>query len=101
MGVRLGWLRILVVLACAPAMWAQFSPGTLSKAHHALDGPTHCTSCHVGGRGERKFRCLSCHVEIRQRLAENRGLHPRLVEKGSPEAQCAKCHSDHNGENFV
>ncbi len=89
-------------MGCAPvAAWPQFSPGSLSKAHHALDGPTHCTSCHVGGGGERKFRCLSCHSEIRQRLAGNRGLHPSLLQKGQPDAQCAKCHSDHNGEDFV
>jgi hypothetical protein len=101
-GYILGLLKCLLALVCAPtAAWTQFSPGTLSRAHRALDGPTHCTACHVGGRGERKFRCLSCHTEIRQRIAENRGFHPALLQKGSPDAHCAKCHSDHNGEDFV
>ena len=95
-------LRCVAVLACAPAaVWPQFSPGPLSRAHHALDGPTHCTSCHVAGGGDRKFRCLSCHTEIRERLAGNRGLHPSLVARGRPDDQCARCHSEHNGENFV
>jgi hypothetical protein len=79
----------------------QFSPGALSRAHHALDGPTHCTSCHVAGGGQRKLRCLSCHTEIRRRLSEGRGLHPSLIGKGRAEDQCARCHSEHNGADFV
>jgi len=80
---------------------AQFSPGPLSKAHSKLDGPTHCTSCHVAVGGGRKFKCTSCHVEIRQRLAANQGLHPALMGSTRHEEQCVKCHSDHNGEHFV
>jgi len=95
-------LKVLLAMACLPgAVWPQFSPGPLSRAHHALDGPTHCTSCHAGGGGERKFRCLACHSDIRQRLDEKRGLHASLLQKGPADAQCAKCHSDHNGEDFV
>ena len=96
------WCCCIFVLLCAPiAAWCQFSPGALSKPHHTLDGPTHCTSCHLAGAGQRKFKCLSCHSDIRQRLADNRGLHPSLVGKGRAEDSCAKCHSEHNGENFV
>ncbi|MBZ5618267.1 MAG: hypothetical protein LAQ69_05950 [Acidobacteriia bacterium] len=94
--------KLLVLLLCgAGAARCQFSPGPLSKAHHTLDGPTHCTNCHLAGGGQRKFKCLSCHADVRQRLADNRGLHPSLVGKGRPDEQCAKCHSEHNGENFV
>ena len=89
-------------MACAPAVaWPQLSSGSLFKAHRALEGPTHCDSCHIGDRRERKFLCLPCHSEIRQRLAANRGFHPSLMHEGPPDAQCVKCHSDHNGENFV
>jgi len=96
------WYSCLLLLLCVPgAAWCQFSPGSLSKAHHALDGPTHCTNCHVAGGGQRKFKCLSCHTEIRQRLAEARGLHPSLLGKGKADDFCAKCHSEHNGESFV
>jgi hypothetical protein len=95
----LGWW-IIAVLAVAPA-WAQFSPGPLSRAHNSLDGPTHCTDCHSLGAGTRRFKCLSCHTEIRRRLAEHRGLHPALVKEAGGDQQCAKCHSEHNGSNFV
>ena len=80
---------------------AQFSPGPLSKAHAKLDGPTHCTSCHIGGGGERKLKCTGCHAEIRQRLAANQGLHPSLMGPSRRDDQCGKCHSEHNGEKFV
>lgn len=94
--------RMLAITALlAVAAHAQFSPGALSKAHAKLDGPTHCTACHAAGGGDRKFRCTACHAEIRQSLAANRGLHPNLMGQGRKEEQCVKCHSDHNGENFV
>ena len=96
------WCCCIFALLCAPvAAWCQFSPGALSKPHHTLDGPTHCTSCHLAAAGQRKFKCLSCHSDIRQRLADSRGLHPSLVAKGRAEDSCAKCHSEHNGETFV
>jgi len=82
--------------------YGQFSPGHLSKAHAKLDGPTHCASCHIGGGGgEHKLRCTNCHGEIRERLAANLGLHPSLMGQNRRDDQCAKCHSEHNGEKFV
>lgn len=90
----------MLLLAC-PALLAQFSPGPLSKAHHALDGPTGCIKCHSIAGGNRKFKCLACHVEIRTRLAEKRGLHPVLLGGNQSEQECARCHSEHNGEEFV
>src|ERR1035438_1463663 len=111
MGIRQGHLRfecdsaflkVLLAMACAPAVASpQLSSGSLFKAHRALEGPTHCDSCHVGDRREREFRCLPCHSEIRRLLAANRGLHPSLMHAGPPDVQCVKCHSDHNGEDFV
>ena len=94
--------RVIVLLgASAAAILAQFSPGPLSKAHAALKGPTKCTACHVGGGGGRKFKCLGCHTDLRQRLAANAGLHPSLLGANRHEDRCIKCHSEHNGENFV
>ena len=92
---------VLAVWCFSVTAFAQFSPGALSKAHTKLDGPTHCTSCHAAGGGERKFRCTNCHVEIKQRLAQNQGLHPSLMGRNRGDDQCVKCHSDHNGEKFV
>ena len=65
----------MVALLAAGAAWGQISPGTLSKAHKSLSGPTQCISCHVLAAGEAKFKCLGCHTEIRERLNAKRGLH--------------------------
>src|SRR2546425_11349021 len=64
----------LIALLLATAAWAQISPGPLSRAHQSLSGPTQCTSCHKVGTGKPDLKCLECHVEIAQRLAEQRGL---------------------------
>ena len=81
--------------------WAQFSPGPLSKAHRSLEGPTRCTACHAVGTGARAFKCLSCHTEIRTRLAERRGFHATLSLTVRNQQECIRCHSEHNGERFV
>ena len=100
-------IKWLLALGLFPALaFAQFSPGALSKAHSKLDGPTHCTSCHVGGGRDRKLKCTGCHAEIKQRLTANQGLHPALMDQvrmgqTRRDDQCAKCHSEHNGEKFV
>jgi len=99
--------KLLLALSLFPALaFAQFSPGPLSKAHTKLDGPTHCTSCHIGGGRDRKLKCTGCHLEIKQRLAANQGLHPALMDQVRMgqvrrDDQCGKCHSEHNGEKFV
>jgi hypothetical protein len=80
---------------------AQFSPGPLSRAHSAFEGPTNCARCHSIGAGNRRFKCLSCHVEIRTRLASRRGLHSALLKSDPSERECVRCHSEHNGEEFV
>ena len=90
----------LIALLLATAAWAQISPGPLSRAHQSLSGPTQCTSCHKVGVGKADLKCLECHVEIAQRLAEQRGLHATLVAKGSTGRDCARCHSEHNGPDF-
>jgi Cytochrome c7 and related cytochrome c len=94
--------KALLALCLFPALaFAQFSPGALSKAHTKLDGPTHCTSCHIGGGRDRKLKCTGCHAEIKQRLSANQGLHPSLMGQNRRDDQCGKCHSEHNGEKFV
>jgi hypothetical protein len=75
---------------------AQISPGPLSKPHESLSGTTQCASCHVVGKGSAVLRCQECHTEIGQELAQGRGLHARFPNK----EDCAKCHSEHNGEDF-
>jgi len=42
------------------------------------------------------LKCEQCHTEIGQEITENRGLHSKFPNK----IDCAKCHSEHNGEDF-
>ena len=107
--LRCSFRRILAVLRlaavpalvlCAASALAQISPGPLSSPHRFLEGATNCTSCHRLG-GQATFKCLDCHSEIAGRIAAGRGFHARTVEKSAGSQTCAKCHSDHNGEQFA
>jgi hypothetical protein len=59
-----------------------------------------CTKCHDLGAGGVKFKCLDCHTEIRDRVAQNRGMHAVWVGKSGTSKDCIQCHSDHNGPDF-
>ncbi len=95
--VRLGFLA--VVLRCAFAA-GQISPGPLSRAHQSLNGTANCTTCHKLSAGQPTFRCLECHTEIAGRLTAHRGLHGTYKQEAGSSQGCARCHSDHNGEDF-
>ncbi len=88
------------MLLCAAAALAQISPGPLSKSHRFLNGPTNCTQCHRVG-GQAKFKCLECHSEIAQRMANGLGYHARIAPNSTGSQSCARCHSEHNGEQFA
>jgi Cytochrome c7 and related cytochrome c len=75
---------------------AQISPGPLSRAHEDVSGPTQCTSCHVVGKGSAELKCQECHTEIAAEISGGLGLHSHFADK----QDCAKCHSEHNGEDF-
>jgi hypothetical protein len=87
---------LLLLFPAAVPIRAQISPGPLARAHESLSGPTQCASCHKFATGTAALRCQECHTEIAQRIAQGRGLHARFANK----EDCAKCHSDHNGEDF-
>ena len=101
--LRVAWfcgaLVVLLALGSVGA-WGQISPGQLSRAHRTLRGPTHCGDCHEIAAGSPRFKCLDCHVEIRQRLAERRGLHASYLNTGASGQDCIRCHSEHIGEDF-
>ena len=100
---RLVVVGILLFLSAAfpgQPTYAQISPGPLAKAHQSLSGPMNCTKCHDLGRGTAEFKCLDCHTEIRERLAQKRGMHAVWVKAGGTGKECAACHSDHNGVDF-
>jgi Cytochrome c7 and related cytochrome c len=66
------------------------SPGPLARAHAELAGLRNCTSCHTPGRGIGDDKCLSCHAELKTRIAQDRGYHRGKLA-------CATCHPDHQG----
>jgi hypothetical protein len=79
---------------------AQISPGPLSHAHQSLDGNTNCNSCHSFGLGERRFKCLGCHAEIRLRLANKHGFHSQVTKHLAGDQDCVRCHTEHLGPKF-
>jgi len=81
-------------------VFAQVSPGPLSKAHHFLDSPLKCANCHTFGAASRKLRCLNCHGEILDLVKRHEGYHGRVAEPAKGDQDCARCHTEHYGENF-
>ncbi len=88
----------LLLLLCLGAR-AQISPGPLARPHQFLNGDTNCSSCHKFG-GQAALKCLECHTEIATRLNAHRGLHASYNIPPGASQECARCHSDHNGEDF-
>lgn len=90
------------VLAALAAWLLLFrsSPGELSAAHQKIAGSSYignCKKCHAP-EGLTKG-CLSCHSEIAGQLNDRRGYHGRVL--GDKAANCASCHSEHNGREFA
>jgi hypothetical protein len=94
--LALQFFALLVLLSSAPA---QISPGPLSRPHQSLNGATNCASCHKFG-GQATLKCLDCHGEINTRLNAHKGLHATYNIPPGSSKECARCHSEHNGENF-
>jgi hypothetical protein len=91
---------ITAALFAFPAA-AQISPGPLSRAHQQLEGVGKCASCHALGSNSKGFNCLECHAEIRKRIEAHTGMHSRAYKSASGQADCARCHMEHNGVAFV
>jgi len=92
-------LLAVAILSFLTAAHAQISPGPLSRPHQSLTGDTHCADCHKFGGGA-TLKCLECHSEIATRLAAHKGLHATYNIPPGSSKECAKCHSEHNGEDF-
>jgi len=102
---RSRWLACIALLALiawvAPGrVGGQISPGPLARAHKSLDGTAQCISCHKLAAGEATFKCLDCHTEIAAHINGKHGFHARSQQKPGSQ-DCARCHSDHNGEDFA
>ena len=90
----------LLLFAVVCPLIGQVSPGPLSKAHQSLDGTLKCASCHVFGAGSPKLKCLGCHTEIRALVRQREGYHGRVVDRAKDDLDCARCHTEHYGEDF-
>ena len=78
-------------------VFAQISPGDLSKVHAHLEGMTNCTQCHILGHKVSNAKCLTCHTELKVRIDQQKGYHSSPVVRGR---LCSSCHSDHHGLDF-
>ena len=96
--IRTGLLLVGLLLLSGVSS-AQISPGPLARAHQSLNGSTNCTSCHKFG-GQAALKCIDCHSEIGSRISAHKGLHATYHIPVGSSQECARCHSDHNGEDF-
>ncbi len=81
----------VVVISARARAEQDASPGPLSKAHAALEGPSTCQSCHEPDQRVTAGKCLSCHQPIRDRMARRKGVHRDVTD------ECAPCHVEHLG----
>ncbi|NOX17116.1 MAG: cytochrome C [Chlorobi bacterium] len=79
------------------SLFAQISPGELTKAHAELEGLSNCTKCHTLGDKVANDKCLACHAEIKVRIEQDRGYHVSSEAIGK---NCSACHSEHFGRDF-
>ena len=92
------FLFIVLAASSGLAQPRRISPGKLSEAHKQLEGMDNCTKCHELGKGVSDDQCLACHVSIKTRIEEKRGLHASDEHKGK---SCQKCHPEHHGRDFA
>lgn len=88
---------ILILTLFAFPLFAQISPGDLTKAHAFLEGISNCTKCHEIGKKVLNSKCLDCHAEIKQAINAGHGYHSDSAVKSK---ECASCHNEHHGRNF-
>jgi hypothetical protein len=93
------FLFVLSSFLASPAS-AQISPGPLAKAHSSLSGTTQCNTCHQFGTSVPTYKCLDCHKEVAEAIANKHGYHAQMQLKNPNGKECVRCHLDHNGEDF-
>ncbi len=100
-GLKTWCLCVFVVafgVLCGRVADGQIAPGPLSRAHADLRGITGCGSCH--DFGDRRLKCLECHVEIKRRVEAGTGFHARVYKSSPGATDCARCHPEHRGPKF-
>ena len=94
---KLLFFLLLIFLVFTGELFAQISPGELTKAHADLEGLSNCTKCHQLGEQVLNSKCLDCHSEIKELIKLNRGYHSSSDVKTN---NCWSCHSEHHGRSF-
>jgi len=83
-------------VANAQSVESLVMPGELVSSHAEYEAE--CSSCHKRfDRKAQKTLCLDCHEEIAADLDERGGYHGKFPDIA--DAQCASCHTDHEGRN--
>jgi len=83
-----------------------FSPGELSAkgieeviikgfSSHA-NFEKQCNTCHEPVTSTLATKCLDCHTDVEQQIANTNGAHSQIADNH----ECASCHPDHRGRNF-
>lgn len=85
---------LLICLMLRGNIYAQFSPGELSRVHMQLEGIKTCLQCHETGKEISGQKCLACHQEIKSAIDAKRGYHFRVAAQ-----QCVACHKEHLGRD--
>lgn len=85
----------LFILLTPLFVFAQLSPGKLSRPHSELEGLKNCSQCHARKQHVNAAGCLKCHTLLKERIDAGRGLHANDSHK-----KCQICHVEHQGENY-
>ncbi|MFO7694556.1 MAG: cytochrome c3 family protein [Vicinamibacterales bacterium] len=84
-------MLLSATLAAFAQSGQQVSPGPLSKAHAALEGPGTCRSCHAADGKVTPDLCLTCHQDVGDRIRVKKGVHRAVA------GACSDCHVEHGG----
>lgn len=89
------FVSMAVTLLDPADVFAQGSPGPMSKAHsHLTSFPVDCNKCHEAGYGVPDEKCLACHTHqpLRARIRADKGFHATKKVKAK---KCKDCHAEH------
>ncbi len=95
-------LSFAAVISAAVVDFGQTAPGELMAAHGRIEGlaeDASCSQCHGGWTSSMTSSCLECHELIEVHMENDLGLHGLL--DATVAENCAACHSDHHGANFM
>ncbi len=100
--LAIGIVAVAIVFGTVYLEMQDTSPGDFAAAHaqHAgLAGPQNCEACHGQNGQSMSAACLDCHHDVNWQLNVGFGFHGKMSDELA--ADCAKCHSEHHGNEFA